>query len=99
MGTGLSLGVVERPTQEDMERYLDRCQTLLVRLDGLLPASAIGEAQHLLDHGEPSIGVEVVAHAVVGQGLPLPAALVDEMRALVLDEGDLPPDLDEYRRE
>lgn len=81
-----------------MERYVHRCQTLLVRLDGLLPAGAVSEAQHLLDHGEPSLGIEVVATATVQQGQALPAALVDEMRALVLDESDLPPDLDAYRR-
>jgi len=81
-----------------MERYAHRVQTLLVHLDGLLPPAAVSQAQHLLDHGEPSAGVEGLAWAVVGQARPLPAVLVDEVRALVLDEADLPPDLDDHRR-
>lgn len=82
-----------------MERYAHRCQTLLVRLDGLLPAQAVSQAQHLLDHGEPSLGIEALAAATIQEGRALPAALVDEMRALVLDESELPPNLDDYRRE
>lgn len=40
-----------------MERYLDRCRALLVRLDGLLPSVPLDRAHELIDHGEPSIGM------------------------------------------
>lgn len=79
-----------------MQQYLDRCQTLVLRLDGVLPAAALNQAQHLMDHGEPSIGVEYLAQGIVKEQVRVPADLLAELRALVLEPAELPPDLDTY---
>lgn len=79
-----------------MQQYLDRCQTLILRLDGLLAAGTLNQAQHLLEHGEPSIGVEYLAHGIVRERVQVPADLVAGVRSLVLDAAELPPDLDTY---
>ena len=81
-----------------MQQYLDRCMTLLVRLDGLVAPSTLDQAQHLMDHGEPSIGVEYLAHGIVQAQATVSPEVVAELRALVLDPDGLPPDLDEYIR-
>lgn len=77
-----------------MDDYKHRCMALVVRLDRLLPSSALTEAQHMIDHGEASLGVETLAWAAVAQGRPLPRDTVADIRALVLDENELPSDLD-----
>ncbi len=77
-----------------MEAYRDRCTTLLVRLHGLVPSATLDEAQHLVDHGEPSIGVETAAWGLVNAGVAVPRELIDNMRTLVVDENELPPGLD-----
>lgn len=79
----------------ERQRYLDRCTTLLIQLDGVVASDTLTEAQHLIDHGEPSIGIEYLAHGLVSQGAKIPAQLVAELRDLVLDESELPPNLDE----
>lgn len=79
-----------------MQQYLDRCQTLVIRLNGLLSASTLNQAQHLLDHGEPSIGVEYLAHGIVNEQVRVSAGLLMEIRELVLDPAELPPDLHNY---
>ena len=84
------------PRFEAMERYRDRCMTLVIRLDGVLAAETLNQAQHLIDHGEPSLGVEYLAWGVTQQDRHVPAELIGEMRELVMDQDQLPPDLDAY---
>jgi hypothetical protein len=79
-----------------MQQYLDRCMTLLVKFEGLLDTETLDEAQHLMEHGEPSIGVEYLAHGVVEQSTKVPGALLLELRHLVMDQSELPPNLDEW---
>jgi hypothetical protein len=88
-----SLRLVDRLA---MQQYLDRCQTLIILLNGLLSAETLNQAQHLLDHGEPSIGLEYLAHGIVNQQVQVSAGLLAELRELVLDPAELPPDLDTY---
>ena len=86
----------QHPDLEAMERYRDRCMTLVIRLDGVLSAETLSQAQHLIDHGEPSIGVEYLAWAITQQKRRLPPELIAELRELVMDEDQLPPDLDAF---
>lgn len=85
------------PTDDlDRQRYLDRCMALLIRLDGIVAPRTLDEAQHLMDHGEPGIGVEYLAHGIVSQPVRVSASVVAEVRALVLDESELPADLSDW---
>ncbi len=70
--------------------------TPVVRLDGVLSAETLNQAQHLMDHGEPSTGVEYLAWGVVQEERRVPVAVIAEMRELVFDEDQLPPDLHAY---
>lgn len=79
-----------------MQRHLDRCMTLLTELDGIVDAKTLAEAQHLMDHGEPSIGIEYLAHDLVEQSMKVPTWLVAELRELVMDQAELPANLDEW---
>jgi hypothetical protein len=77
-----------------MERYVGRCLALVISLSDRLPRSALDEAQHLIDHGEPAEGVRAIAWAVADTGDSVSSALRDEIRALtsgLVDEGHLPP--------
>lgn len=84
----------EQPDPLAMQRYRDRCQTLVVELSGVLPAAVLDQAQHLIDHGEPSIGLEGLAWVAVKERAALPQRVIDELRSLVLDGGELPEGLD-----
>lgn len=79
-----------------MRRYLDRCVTLIVELGDVVQPETIDQAQHLIDHGEPSIGMEYLAHGIVSQPAKVPASLVAELRDLIMDKAELPPNLDEW---
>lgn len=70
--------------------------TLLIELDGIVDARTLAEAQCLMDHGEPNVGVEYLAHGLVSQSAKVPTRVVAELRALVMDRAELPPNLDEW---
>jgi len=47
-----------------MERYIGRCEAVLIRLNGRVASEALDRAQHLIDHGEPAEGMLSVAWAI-----------------------------------
>jgi hypothetical protein len=79
-----------------MERYRDRCLGLVVRLDGIVAASTLDRAQHLIDHGEPGIGIEYLAVGITQQAGKVPADIIRDLRELAGGPADLPPNLDDY---
>ena len=82
-----------------MERYLGRCEALLVRLAGCVPGEALDRAQHLIGHGEPAEGLCSLAWSICTQRIRVPASEIREIKALtaglILPE-HMPPDLDDY---
>jgi len=87
------------PDYAAMERYLGRCIGLVVRLQGLLPASSLDEAQHLMNHGEPAEGVRSLAWSIVENRVLVPRDVVHDLRELtaeLIGPEHMPQDLDRY---
>lgn len=82
-----------------MDRYLGRCQAILIRLAGRMPAEALDQAQHLIDHGEPAEGLCGLAWSISRQRIVVSASDIREIKELTADmvlPEHLPPDLDDY---
>ena len=79
-----------------MERYRDRCLGLVVRLNGVVAADTLDQAHHLIDHGEPGIGIEYLAIGVTQQTGKVSPDIVRDLRELALDPSDLPSNLHDF---
>ena len=79
-----------------MERYRDRCLALVIRLDGIVAASTLDQAHHLIDHGEPGIGIESLAVGITQQTGKVSPDIIRDLRELAFDPAELPPNLDDY---
>ena len=81
-----------------MERYLGRCNAVLINLTEMVSSEGLAEAQHLIDHGEPAEGLCSLAWYLSEHGVRVPAAQIATIRELtaefVLPE-HMPPNLDD----
>jgi len=87
------------PDHAAMERYLGRCTGLVVRLQGMLPATDLDHAQHLIDHGEAPEGMLALAWSIVRHEARVPAEVLNDIRELAADlvpEDAFPPSLDDF---
>jgi hypothetical protein len=84
---------------EAMERYVGRCEAVVIGLTGKLPAEDLDRAQHLIDRGEPAEGLLALAWCIVERRVVVPASAVRDIRLLTADliaEQDLQADLNDY---
>ena len=87
------------PTPDEitaMERYRDRCLGLVVRLGGIVAPDTLDQAHHLIDSGEPGIGIEYLAAGVTKQDRKVAADIIRDLRELAFDPSELPANLDDY---
>src|SRR3954454_564468 len=75
-------GVPQKPSISSMEAYLGRAQGLVISLTGIVSASALDRAQHLIDHGEPAEGMVSLAWAIVNEDRLVPSECVDAISDL-----------------
>ncbi|MGC4367989.1 hypothetical protein [Hydrogenophaga sp. R2] len=81
------------------EIYIVRVQRLLADLSLALTIDEQREVTHLADHGEPAEALRTLAWIVVDGDRRIPAeaiAAIRELTAGLIDESDLPDNLDSY---
>lgn len=84
---------------EAMERYVGRCEAVVIGLSGKLPAEDLDRAQHLIDHGEPAEALLLLAWCIVERRVVVSASAARDIRLLTADliaEQDLPTGLSDY---
>ena len=81
-----------------MDDYLGRVHALVTEQDWLSPPE-FHDVWHLIDHGEPALGLEQLAWIIVNTGRRVPVSVIADIRrytAGLVDPDDLPPGLDQH---
>ena len=83
------------------EEYYGRVQATAWQAADYVPSERLGNVQRLIEHGEPADGMRALAWVIVRERILVPQALVDTIReyaAELIDDEDMPTDLDAYVR-
>ena len=81
-----------------MDEYLGRVQALVIEQDWLSPEQ-LHDVWHLVDHGEPALGLQQLAWIIATTGQRVPKHVITDIRRYtegLVDPTDLPPNLDSY---
>jgi len=83
----------------EMERWLADTKRAVDAARPYVPDSELTDVDHLIEHGEPLIGLSMLAHAIVENGLRVPRTVIDHIRESVTgtsEEPFLPDRLEEH---
>ena len=82
---------------EAMERYLEAVLETVAKFDGRASDRGLGEARHLIEHGEPAEGLLTLAWVLHDERIQPTIEETSQLLALtdgLIDPGHLPPGID-----
>lgn len=82
-----------------LEDYLLRVRELVSSVASVLTTEERDEVAHLIDHGEPAEALRTLAWIIVEENKQIRSSVVSKIRELsagLVDEADLPNDLDKF---
>lgn len=82
-----------------LEDYVNQVRQLLASVSPILTDTEQAEVSHLIDHDECGEALRALAWIVVEENKRIPASSIAAIRELsegLIDETDLPPNLDSY---